>query len=81
MWHVFKTRVSLAPVPVQIASHIAPKAETIYHSDLYRESLLNPASQERKGVINPNCRTMVTSTETERVRSERGLRIRNYFFT
>lgn len=46
-------------------SHVTPEAESIYHPDLYRESRLIPAFQEREGMINPNHRTVVTTKEME----------------
>lgn len=46
-------------------SHVAPEARSIYHPDLYRESWLIPAFQEREGTINPNHRTVVTAKEME----------------
>ena len=44
---------------------MAPEARSIYHPDLYRESWLIPAFQEREGTINPNHRTVVTAKEME----------------
>lgn len=44
---------------------MTPEAESIYHPDLYRESRLIPAFQEREGMINPNHRTVVTTKEME----------------
>lgn len=44
---------------------MAPEVESIYHPDLYRESWLIPAFQDRKGTINPNHRPVVTTKKRE----------------
>ena len=51
--------------PWWISWRVAPEVESIYHLDLYRESWLIPAFQDRKGMINPNHRTVVTTKKRE----------------